>query len=437
MKMKKTRTIRINTLARVEGEGSLYLKIRDGKIREARLNIFEPPRFFEALLKGRKFEEAPDLTSRICGICPVAYQMSAVHAMEGILGFQADQSVRSLRRLLYCGEWIESHALHIYLLHAPDFLGYNGAAEMAGDFPSEVERGLRLKKGGNAVLELLGGRAVHPVNVRVGGFYRIPSREELHPLVEILERAKEAAVETVRWTAAFPFPDYEREYLFVSLRHPNEYPMNEGRVVSSDGLDITPGEYPLHFREEQVPHSTALHSILKGRGAYFVGPMARYNLNYDRLSPNVQRMAHESGIGSSCRNPFKAIVIRSLEILYACEEALRILHEYQPPSIPSPAVLGMEGEGCAITEAPRGILYHRYRVNREGMIQSAVIIPPTSQNQKIMEEDLTEWAGRYLNLPDEKLRWRCEQAIRNYDPCLSCSTHFLKLEVDRQDGSDA
>ncbi|MFI5304397.1 MAG: Ni/Fe hydrogenase subunit alpha [Nitrospiria bacterium] len=436
--MKKTRTIKIDTLARVEGEGSLFLRVKNGKISSARLKIFEPPRFFEAFLRGRSYEEAPDLTSRICGICPVAYQMSAVHAIEDIFGFQASPLVRSLRRLLYCGEWIESHALHVYLLHAPDFLGYDGAAEMAGDYPSEVERGLQLKKAGNAILEMLGGRSVHPINVRVGGFYRIPSRKDILPLVEILKKARKAAIETVRWTASFPFPDFERDYLFVSLRHTDEYPMNEGRVVSGNGLNIPVKEFSRHFEEQQVSHSTALHSVFKGSGIYFAGPLARYNLNYDLLPPSIKKAAGDSGVGSSCRNPFKSVIVRSLEILYACEEALEILTHYDPsPSFSSPRVKGVEGEGCAITEAPRGILYHHYRVDRDGLIQSATIIPPTSQNQKVMEEDLAAWAGRFLDLPDEKLRWKCEQAIRNYDPCLSCSTHYLKLHVDRSDVADA
>lgn len=430
--MKKSRTIKIETLARVEGEGSLYLSVRNGKVAAARLKIFEPPRFFEAFLQGRKFEEAPDLTSRICGICPIAYQMSAVHAIEKILGFKTSPLVRSLRRLLYCGEWIESHTLHIYLLHAPDFLGYDGAAEMARDFPLEVERGLGLKKAGNAILETLGGRSVHPINVRVGGFYRIPSREELLPLVDILKKAKEEAVETVRWTASFTFPDYERDYLFVSLRHSDEYPMNEGRIVSSNGLDIPVSEFAQYFQEAQVPHSTALHSVLKGSGTYFVGPLARFNLNYDRLSVSVRKLAKESGLGPVCRNPFKAVLVRALEVLFACEEALGIIKNYSPSqTLSSPAVNQVEGEGCAITEAPRGILYHHYKIGPDGRIQSATIIPPTSQNQGIMEEDLAGWAGRFLDLPDEKLRLKCEQAIRNYDPCLSCSTHFLTLKVDR------
>ena len=281
----KTRTIKVDHLARVEGTGAMYVKVAGDRVVDVRLEIFEPPRFFEALLRGRSFEEAPDITARICGICPVAHQMSAVHAMEDALGISISPPVRALRRLLYCGEWIESHALHVFMLHAPDFLGYDDAIRMAKDHPEIVQRGLEIKKAGNEVVRLLAGREVHPINVRVGGFYRIPSRRELQPLVERLKWGRDAARETVRWSATLPMPDVERDDEFVALSHPHEYPFNEGGIVSTRGLDIAAREYDDHFEEEQVPHSNALHSKLTAGGRYLVGPMARYNLNFDRLSP--------------------------------------------------------------------------------------------------------------------------------------------------------
>ena len=293
--MSKTRTIKVDYLARVEGEGALYVRIKGDRVEEVRLQIFEPPRFFEAFLRGRAFEEAPDITARICGICPVAYQMSAVHAIEDALGIRVDGALRELRRLLYCGEWIESHTLHVAMLHAPDFLGYEDAIRMAKDHPKEVQRALDLKKAGNEIVRVIGGREIHPVNVRVGGFYRVPTRAELAPLVDTLERARELALETVRWVSTFDMPDFEQDYEFVALRHPSEYPFNEGRLVSNKGLDIAIRDYDEHFVEEHVAHSNALHSVLKGRGAYFVGPMARYSLNFDRLSPLVQQAARDAG----------------------------------------------------------------------------------------------------------------------------------------------
>ncbi|HEX9056201.1 MAG TPA: Ni/Fe hydrogenase subunit alpha [Ktedonobacterales bacterium] len=427
----KAKTLKVGYLARVEGEGALSVKLSGGQVRDVQFQIFEPPRFFEALLRGRMYQEAPDITARICGICPVAYQMSAVHAMERAFGVTVDSQLRALRRLLYCGEWIESHALHIFMLHAPDFLGYQDAIQMAADHPDIVKRGLELKKAGNAIVSLIGGREIHPVNVRVGGFYRVPTKRELAPLAESLLRARDIALDAVRWTAGLPIPELEHEYEFVALRHPTEYPFNDGRLVSSRGLDIDVSEYEEHFVEEHVAYSNALHSVHRDHGPYFVGPLARYSLNFDRLSPVAQEAARGAGLGPVCRNPFQSIIVRSVETLYACDEALRIINDYEPPDTPAVETRPRAATGSACTEAPRGILYHRYRIDAGGLIQDAKIVPPTSQNQKIIEDDLRRFIARNMDLPDDQLTWRCEQAIRNYDPCISCATHFLKLDIQR------
>jgi sulfhydrogenase subunit alpha len=428
----KTKTLKVDYLARVEGEGGLYVKIRDQRVTDVKLNIFEPPRFFEAFLRGRNFREAPDITARICGICPVAYQMSSAHAMEDACGVKVDGQLRALRRLLYCGEWIESHALHVYMLHAPDFLGYEDAIQLAKDHPGAVQRGLKLKKIGNEIVTILGGREIHPINVRLGGFYKVPAKRDLEPLVERLKWARDAALETVKWVAGLPFPEFERDYTFVALRHPDEYPFNEGRLVSNKGLDISVREYDSNFTEEHVEHSNALHSTMKGQQPYFVGPLARYSLNFDRLSPLAQQAAREAGLGTVCRNPFQGIVVRSVETVYACDEALRIIDAYEPPEQSAVEFEPRAATGYGCTEAPRGILYHRYKIDAQGNILDAKIVPPTSQNQKTIEQDLWHYVPQHLDLPPEKLQWQCEQAIRNYDPCISCATHFLKLEIDRQ-----
>lgn len=427
----KSRTVKVDYLARVEGEGGLIVKVKDNAVTDVKLRIFEPPRFFEAFLRGRLYSEAPDITARICGICPVAYQMSAVHAMESAFGVKVDGQLRALRRLIYCGEWIESHALHIYLLHAPDFLGYDDAIKMAKDHLDVVQRGLRLKKVGNDLMTLLGGREIHPINVRVGGFYRLPTKRDFAPFVDRLKWARDAALDTVRWVSGFTFPEFEYDYEFVALQHPDEYPFNEGRLVSNKGLDIATNEYENYFVEEHVPHSNALHSVLKERGAYFVGPVARYNLNFGKLSPIAQQAASEGGLTQRCINPFKSIVVRAVETVYACDEALRIIDQYERPEEPSVAVQPRASVGYGCTEAPRGILYHRYRLDDRGIVLEAKIVPPTSQNQKIIESDLLQFVSRYLNLPQDRLAWQCEQAVRNYDPCISCATHYLKLEIDR------
>ena len=427
-----TRTIKVDCLARVEGEGAMYIKIRDNVLEDVKLKIFEPPRFFEGLLRGREFTEAPDITSRICGICPIAYQMSAIHAMENACGVRVEGALRELCRLFYCGEWISSHTLHIYMLHAPDFLGYPSAVEMAKDHPEAVERGLALKKTGNDIMTLMGGREIHPVNARVGGFYRVPARSELSELREKLLRARALALETVKWTATFDFPAFEQDYTFVALRHEDEYPMNEGRIVSNKGLDIDVSDYDDHFEEQHVDYTNALHCVMKPEGnCYHVGPMARYALNFDRLPSDIQEAAKAAGLGPVCANPFQSITVRAVEVLYAVTEALRIIDAYEPPEDSSITVEPKAGTGYAATEAPRGLLYHRYTIGDDGIIKDANIVPPTSQNQKMIEDDLRRFVPTCLDKADDEIQYVSEQAIRNYDPCISCATHFLKLEVDR------
>jgi sulfhydrogenase subunit alpha len=427
----RERVLVTEALARVEGEGAMDVRLRGGRVEDVRLRIYEPPRFFEAFLRGRAFTEVPDITARICGICPVAYQMSSIAALEDACGVEVPEPVRRLRRLIYCGEWVESHGLHVFMLHAPDFLGYESAFAMARDHREVVERALQLKKAGNRIIDLVGGRAIHPINVRVGGFYRAPERRELAKLAEELKPAREWAREAVAWTAALPFPEWEADYEWVALSHPEDYPFERGRLVSSAGLDIGPREWDEHFVEEQVAHSTALHARLRERGSYFVGPMARYALNRDKLRPVAREAAAEAGLGTECRNPFRSIVVRTVEILHALDEALAIIENYEPPDPPAVQVEPRAAVGYGWTEAPRGTLWHSYALDADGTVLRARIVPPTSQNQKRIEEDLFGFVERHADLDDEELRLRCEQAIRNYDPCISCGTHFLKLSVER------
>ena len=424
----RSRELIVSGLARVEGEGALRITVHDGQVARAELNIYEPPRFFEAFLRGRSYTEPPDLTARICGICPVAYQTSACNAIEQACGAELSASLGELRRLLYCGEWISSHALHIYLLHAPDFLGYPDAITMARDHRDIVERGLALKKSGNAILELVGGRAIHPVNVRVGGFYRVPTRAELAPLAEQLRRALDLALDTVRWAATFEFPDLELEHDLLAACDPGRYPLERGSLRTSGGLSFPASEFPGHVTEEQVPHSTALHATLDGH-RYLTGPLARYSLNSGDLSPVAREAAAGAGLGAQCRNPFRSILVRAVEIVYAVEEALRIIGAYERPDRPAVEVLPRAGTGHGISEAPRGLLYHRYELDRDGLIQAATIVPPTSQNLAAIEDDLRRLVAGHLGRDDASLTALCERSIRNHDPCISCAAHFLSLTV--------
>lgn len=428
--MNSPEIIEVPILTRVEGEGGVTVHLRDGAITKVELNIYEPPRLFEALLRGRPLEETPDITARICGICPVAYQMSSVHALEDALNVQISPTIRRLRRLLYCGEWIESHALHIHLLHAPDFFNAASGIELAQRFPDEIKRGLQLKKFGNRLLEVLGGRAIHPINVRVGGFHRLPGRDELRSLIPHFEWGVQAATDATRWVSGFSFPDFNHAYDFVSLSHPDEYPMNEGDIVSSTGLRIPASEFDRHFAETHVSHSTALQAVRRDQQSpYLLGPLARVNLNRDRLSPTARRLADEVGLAPNCCNPFQSIIARGLELVHAYEEALAILQE---SDLTGPSHVGYQavaGSGRAATEAPRGLLYHEYNIDSAGKIVSGRIIPPTSQNQRQIERDVANYlTARMPTAPSrDELAVDCERLVRTYDPCISCSTHFLKV----------
>lgn len=428
----KTKTIQVDYLARVEGEGSFIVKINRGKVEEAKLRIFEPPRFFEAFLRGRKLFDAPDITARICGICPVAYQMSSVNAMENALLLSIPGYLQDLRRLMYCGEWIESHTLHVFLLHAPDFLGYPDAIQMAKDHPEIVQKGLRLKKAGNSIIELLGGREIHPVNVKVGGFYRLPSKKELFRLAGSLKMAREDAEAALEWVSSFSFPSLEKDYECVSLINSERYPIEQGQIGTSSGLHFPAGDFENLIVEECVAYSTALQTKMKNGKTYLTGPIARYNANHEAFSSFVKEKLKKTGFEKKCTNPFRSIIVRAAEILYACDEALRLIDAYDAEKMPASVSVPLrKATGFGASEAPRGLLYHRYSVNEQGVIEDANIIPPTAQNQKIIEEDLFDLASRNLHLSDEDLTWKCEQAIRNYDPCISCSAHFLKLEIIR------
>lgn len=429
---KRTRTIRVENLARVEGEGSMHVRIKDGMVAELTFRIFEPPRFFEALLRGRNYADAPDITSRICGICPIAYILGTSLAIEDAFGAHPSERIGALRRLAYCGEWVQSHALHTHMLHAPDFLGYQDAFRMAADHPRIVEAALLVKRTGNAIMEAVGGRPVHPVNTRVGGFYKAPERAALAALAPGLRAAFDATVEALRFFSTFDFPQFEEDYTFVALHHPDEYAIERGRIHSNRGLDIAVADFESRFGEEHVAHSTALEGVMFGApGPYLLGPLARYALNYEQLSPAAKALAAEAGLDRVVRNPFKSLLVRTIEVAYALEEALRLVAAYEPPDPPAVPIHVREGRGCGATEAPRGLCYHRFDLDAQGGIVSANIVPPTSQNQKQIEHDLRAVVAANLALPDDQLQWRCEQAIRNYDPCISCATHFLELRVER------
>ena len=427
----KTVALHVPVLTRVEGEGALDLRIENGEIAELRLRIFEPPRFFEKFLEGHPYSEIPDMVARICGICPVAYQVTAAQALEKCFGVELSRWARAMRRVFYCGEWIQSHSLHIHLLAAPDFFGCSNAIELARIVPDAVRRGLRIQALGNELMELFGARSVHPVGLRIGGFHGAPSMSRITAIREKLRAAVPEADALVRWTAGIEVPQDDQAFVSVATQHPPDYAIETGSIGASDGLRIEAGAFDAHVAERHEPHSTALFSSYHGR-PYLVGPLARLNLNHTQLPEPVQALLAETGLALPSRNLFHSLVARALEIRLALHEALRLLEDYRVPDSPWVPVTPCAGVATGCTEAPRGLLWHRYELDDAGRVIHARIVPPTSQNQARIEEDLRLSLLNFgLDRPDDALRRHCEQVIRNYDPCISCATHFLRLNVER------
>lgn len=424
--------IHVPVLTRVEGEGSLEFTARHGKVENLNLQIYEPPRLFEKFLEGQDYTEVPHIAARVCGVCPIAYQMTSIRAMEKLFDVPFDRWVHDMRRVIYYGEWLQSHTLHVNLFAAPDFLGYPDAISMAAKYPDEVRRGMRLQGLGNDLLRLLGGRSVHPIGLKVGGFHRAPPKHEVADMVDKLLAAREDARQFAIWAAGLPYPVDEQEFVSVAVQHPDEYGIVEGRLVSDRGRHIEFEDYPKSFREYQVKHSTAFYSLMDG-SSFFLGPLARMNLNFAQLPATVQALAQELGIRFPSHNMFMNVVARALECYLAIEDSLRILRAYQLPMRPFVEVTPRAGVGHHCTEAPRGMIYHRFELDNDGRVKFATMIPPTSQNQLRIQQNLHSAMERYgLQHTDAELQHLCEQVIRNYDPCLSCSTHFLTMTVHRE-----
>ncbi|MEX1248395.1 MAG: Ni/Fe hydrogenase subunit alpha [Anaerolineales bacterium] len=427
-------TIHVPALARVEGEGALYIGVKDGSVKEIRVDIYEPPRFFEGFLRGRFLQDVPDITARICGICPVAYQMSSVRALEAALNVQVTPRVRLLRNLFYCGEWIESHVLHIFMLQGPDLTGHESALSLAQVAPDVVKDALRMKKIGNQILRVIGGRSVHPVNACVGGWYRWPEAAELRALLPELEWGLERACAAVGWAKDLPFPQLDIDYEFMAMHRKDEYAILDGDILSSLNGVIDVEDFGQQYLEKHMRHSNALHSYnLEGK-PYLVGPLARLNLNHEYLGERAALALKQSGIRLPLRNPYKSLLARAIETVEVFERAIHLIGRYVPKGPSAEQLVLRPGHGAAATEAPRGLLYHRYNLDADGLVEQAKIVPPTAQNLARMEADLWQLAPQLLALPHDEATLTAEHLLRAYDPCISCATHFVKLKVYDAEG---
>jgi len=416
----------IANLTRVEGEGSLQIQTHNGNLASVQFAIHEPPRLFEKLLLGRSCYEVPEISARICGICPLAYQLTSIQAFEQLFSIRVSPEVTQLRTLCYLGEWLQSHALHIHFLAAPDFLGFEDAFSMGQQHPELLTRGMRLQRLGHKLVTLLGGRAVHPVSMLIGGISRFPSSQQWQQLGEGVEQGWQDAVALLRWATQLTLPDSNLPFNAVSLSQPGGYPLLGGEIISA-GQQLPISSYASHFQRQQQPHSTALYSYYQQQ-PYLVGPLARLNNNHHRLPGSSRSLAAQLGFSFPCHNMFASLAARALEICVAIELMTEILAPPCPVHQQPVPVVIRAGECCAATEAPRGMIYHWYRLDGEGRVQGCEIIPPTSQNQAQINRELALSLKQFgLQDSEQALQQHCERLIRNYDPCISCATHFLRI----------
>ncbi len=417
------KTIKVDYIARVEGQGAINIDItKDKKVKHLQFKIFEPPRFFESFLIGRKYDELMELTSRICGICPVAHQITALRAIENAIGIIPSDQTKYLRKLIAISAHIQSNVLSMYFLSLPDLMGYESIIAMTKDHIGIVKRGLELKKLGNDITEIIGGRSVHPVTMLVDGFSLIPDKNKLLAIKKRLINAKKEAFETVDLFTNIGIPDFVRKCEHVAISNPKYYAINEGRLKSSGGLDIDEINYRDYIYEKQKPYSTALHSLIKDRGSFMVGPLPRVNLNFNQLSTDAKNAAKNSGVKFPNYNPFISHLARAIELVNNIDESIEIIDRLKLKE-ERRSIICKSGFGAAITEAPRGSLYHSYTLDNNGVIKKADIVPPTAHNALNIEKDMKNLVKAIIDESIDDITFKCEMLVRAYDPCISCSAH--------------
>ncbi len=419
---------KVDVLTRVEGEGKIWVDMENGKIKDVILNIFEPPRFIEGILKGKPYSVIPHITSRICGICPVAYQMSGIQAIEHAFNIEVFPEIENLRKLFYYGEWIQSHGLHVFFLHLPDFYEKSSMFEIVKEDKELFSKGLNIKNVGGKIIEVIGGRVSHPVSVEAGGFSKYPEKEKLQELIPYIENALEDSIYFLKKFSRFNFPKDDIEDIhFVSLFKENEYPILSGDIISNKGIRITKDEFKNVFKEFQSPYSTAKKSRIKEDEVYIVGAISRFNNNFEKLSEIALKVAKDINLTPPVKSSFKIILIRLIEIIHSLENAKALIEQYKKPPN-STYVKPKMSKGAGVSEAPRGLLWHEYSFDENGNILTADIVPPTSQNQDIMEIMIKQHLERLDTSNMDKIVGEAEKVVRNFDPCISCATHFLRVD---------
>jgi coenzyme F420-reducing hydrogenase alpha subunit len=422
--------IDVHHVTRVEGHGNIVVNVKNGTLEECRLDIVETPRFFEAMLRGRPYTQSSHITSRICGICAVGHATASLRATENALGIAPSEQTALLRKLNFDGEMLDSHVLHVYMLVAPDMLGVGSVIPLVKIAPDVVLRALRVKKLAGDMCATIGGRHTHPITMAVGGFTHLPAVEELKALRSRLVDARADMDATVQLAKTLPWPAFTRETEYVALRKEDEYAFIDGTITTTDGGSYPISDYRKVTNEHLVQHSSAKHCNHK-RESYMVGALARFNVNYDKLHPRAKAAAEELGLKPICTNPFLNTAAQVVEMVHCTEEAIGIIDELVARGIkaePLPPFPGKGGDGVGSCEVPRGILFHNYQIGDDGRVTGANCIIPTGQNLANIEADMRKLVPEILDQPQDKIQLMMEMLVRAYDPCISCSVHFLDVK---------
>ncbi len=422
--------VNVHHVTRVEGHGNIVVDVKNGQIKECHFNVVEAPRMFEAMLRGRPFDQASHITSRICGICSVGHATTSLRATERALGVELSEQTQLLRKLLFHGEIIDSHVLHTYYLVAPDFFGVGSVIPLADTHTDVVLRALRVKKLSGDLCAMVAGRHTHPVAMCVGGFTHLPQEKELEAMRGRLVEAREDMDETVALFKTLPWPQFERETEYVSLYKEDEYAFIDGVIKTSDGFTYDLDDYRKVTNEFCVPHSTAKHAK-HNRDSYMVGALARFNNNHEQLHPKAKKAAEELGLQPICYNSFMNSAAQVVEMVHCVEDSIRIVDELLDRGIQPeepPVIEPKAGKGVGSCDVPRGILFHNYVIGDDGNITQANCIIPTNQNYANLDLDMQALLPQILDKSPEEIELSMEMLVRAYDPCISCSTHLLKVE---------
>ena len=420
----------VHHLTRVEGHGNIVVDVKNGDVVKCEWQVVEAPRFFEAMLRGRPYYEASHITSRICGICSVGHATASLRATENALGVEVSEQTELLRKLLFHGEIIDSHVLHVYMLVAPDFFGAGSVLPLASSHPEVVLRALRIKKLSGDLCAMVAGRHTHPIAMTVGGFTHVPMPKEMLAMKERLVAAREDMDETIALGKTLPWPAFERETEYVSLQKDDEYAFIDGRIATTDGFTYKLDDYRQVTNEYLVPQSTAKYAK-HNRDSYMVGALARFNNNYDQLHPRAKAAAEELGMKPVVTNSFLNTAAQAIEMVHCIEDSIRIIDELLDRGVkkePPYEFQGKGGEGTGACDVPRGILFHNYTIDDDGLIQGANCVIPTNQNHGNIQLDMEALLPQIIDQSEDEIRLKMEMLVRAYDPCISCSTHLLDVE---------